>query len=124
MAFATREELAEWAENLKHSSLCIIVEGPHDRKAIALVGIPAQQVVTLGRPLYQVAEFVAEKHRRAVILTDLDRKGRELYGKLRKELMQQGVKVDNTYREFLQKKTRLSHIEGINTYFSNMEEEK
>jgi len=124
MAFATRAELGEWAENLKHSSLCIIVEGSHDKKALTQVGIPAQQIVALGRPLYQVAEFVAEKHRRAVILTDLDRKGRELYGKLRKELMQQGVKVDNTYREFLQKKTRLSHIEGINTYFSNMEEEK
>ena len=77
--------------------------------------------MTLGRPLYQVAESVARKHRRAVILTDLDRKGKQLYGKLRRELEHQGVQVDSQYREFLQKKTRLSHIEGINTYFSHME---
>lgn len=121
MPFVTRQELEDWTNDLADSGKVIIVEGPYDKKALVAIGIPAKQVVTLGKPLYQVVESVAEKHKHAVILTDFDKKGKELYGKLSKDLVRHGVNIDKKFREFLQKKTKLSHIEGINVYLKNLQ---
>ena len=122
MLFATREEIYEWISDLLDSGKIIIVEGPYDKKALVAAGIPAKQVVHLGKPLYQVVESVAEKHKHAVILTDFDKKGKELYGKLSRDLVRHGVQIDKMFREFLQKRTKLSHVEGFNTYLRNLEE--
>lgn len=52
--------------------------------------------------------------KKAVILTDLDKEGRKLYAILKTQLQFLGVKVDNYFREFLLKNTRVRQIEGLN----------
>lgn len=114
-----KEELEEWARKLAESDKAVIVEGEKDRKALAFFGIT--KIFTLKKPLYAVVEGISENADEVVILTDFDRKGKELYGRLKKDLQKNGVKVDRYFREFLQRKTRLSHIEGLKTYASGME---
>lgn len=109
------KNLDEWLENLRQSDKAIIVEGPKDRKALEHFGISVAAVLS-EQPLFAVAEQVAAKHTDAIILTDLDAEGKKLYGKLAPMLQRLGVRIDHTFREFLQRETELSHIEGLVQY--------
>ncbi len=51
-----------------------------------------------------------------MILTDLDSEGKKLYGKLKKQLSNFGIKIDNELRDLLFK-TKLRQIEGMKNYF-------
>ncbi len=109
------EELNEELSKLKDSNKLIIVEGKKDRIALEKLGF--KNIAELSKkPLFQIIEDISNEHKECIILTDLDKKGKELYGKLNSGLSRLGVKVDNRFREFLQKNTRLSHIEGLFTY--------
>ena len=55
-----------------------------------------------------------------LILTDFDKKGKELYGKIARNLDKLGATVNKEYREFFQKKTKLSHVEGLEMYVKNL----
>ena len=109
------EGFAGFIEALKAGDSVIIVEGKKDKVALESLGL--ENVMTLAKPLYMVIEEVASKFKRAVILTDLDKEGRLLYGKLSSGLQRHGVIVDNSLRNFLLKSTKLRQIEGIYHYF-------
>lgn len=110
--------LRDWISRLKDSNKIIIVEGKKDKKSLERLGI--SNIVILNKnPVYKTIEEVAKKNKKAVILTDLDREGKKLYGKLNSGLQRLGVEVDNYFREFLLKKTKLRQIEGILTYCLN-----
>ena len=68
------------------------------------------------KPLFQIVEEVADSNKECVILTDLDKKGKEIYGKLNSNLQRHGVKINNKLREFLFRHTKLRQIEGIDSY--------
>ena len=119
---ATIEELKDWLEELQESSFLIVVEGIKDKRSLHRLGITF--VRSLNKPLYQVVEEIAAREKKVIILTDFDKKGKELYGKLKKDLINHGVKVDMHFREFLQQKTRVSHIEGLATYIKKRETRK
>mgnify|MGYP006286647133 CR=1 FL=1 len=110
------QDMTEWVQALKRSEKTIIVEGKKDKQALESLGIGREgKIVMLSkRPIYAIIEQVADNATDAIILTDLDKKGKELYGKLSSGLQRLGVRVDNKYREFLQKQ-RVSHIEGISS---------
>ena len=111
------EELNEEINKLKNSNKLIIVEGKKDRKALEKLGF--KNIIELSKkPLFQIIEDISCKNKECTILTDLDKKGKQLYGKLNSGLSRLGVKVDNKFREFLQKNTRLSHIEGLFNYLN------
>jgi 5S rRNA maturation endonuclease (ribonuclease M5) len=112
-------DLNGWLERLKESEKLIIVEGFKDRNALMKLGIEKAQIVVLGKPIFAVAESVAERTKKAIILTDLDEEGKKLYSKLKHDLSANGVEVDNYFREFLFRNTKLAHIEGIDTYFKH-----
>ncbi len=109
------EGFAGFIEKLKAGDSVIIVEGKKDKAALEKLGVV--NVITLAKPLYMVIEEVASKFKRAVILTDLDKEGRLLYGKLSSGLQSHGVIVDNSLRNFLFKSTKLRQIEGMARYF-------
>lgn len=113
-----KEEIIGWIEKLREAGKLVIVEGEKDIRALNHFGI--KSVMELKKPLYAVVEEIASMAKEVVILTDFDKKGKELYGRLSKDLAKHGVKVDRYFREFLQKNTRLSHIEGLRTYINNM----
>jgi len=113
-------ELIEEIEKLKNSGCIIIVEGKKDKSALEKFGI--ENILTLSRkPLFSIIEDVVKKNKEVVILTDLDRKGKQLYGRLNSGLQKFGVKVNNTFREFLFRETKLRQIEGIVTYIRKRE---
>ncbi len=95
------EELELLFQELEEASktMPIIVEGRKDLKALALLGI-TKNVVTLSKGLSMVAftESLSRRFRRAVILTDWDRKGGQLARMLKDGLMTNGVQVNDNFR--------------------------
>lgn len=109
--------MIEWLEKLESSKKLIIVEGEKDKHALTKLGI--KNVVAISRkPLFKFVEEIESKHKEVVILTDLDKEGKKLYGILKQNFQKNGVKVDKKFREVLFKETRLSQIEGIFKYFT------
>jgi 5S rRNA maturation endonuclease (ribonuclease M5) len=114
------EMMRGWLEKLKETEKIIIVEGLNDIRALAALGVPDHKIMALDTELYLFSEKVAERSKKAIILTDLDNEGKKLYRKLKSFLTKNGVEVDNYFREFLFKNSDLSHIEGIDTYFRRL----
>ena len=110
-------DLDSFISELKKTSKLIIVEGKKDKKALEEFGI--KNIITLKQALYKTVEEISSKNKEVIILTDLDKEGKELYGKLNSELQRFGVKVDKKFREFLFKNTTLRQIEGISKYMEH-----
>jgi 5S rRNA maturation endonuclease (ribonuclease M5) len=111
------EELNKWIDKIKLSNILVIVEGKKDKAALNSLGI--ENVVWLNKPLYKIAEQIAEKCKKCMILTDLDKEGKQLYARLKKNLTRLGVQIDDGFRNFLFSETKLTHIQGLATYISN-----
>ena len=108
------EELVALLSDLAESKAAVIVEGRKDKAALVKIGIDNKRIFVLSaKPLFSVAEEVAANFEKVSILTDLDAEGKKLYGKLNTLLQHIGVKVDNNFRNFLFKSTKLRQIEGI-----------
>jgi len=94
----------------------IIVEGRKDLKALALLGI-TKNVITLSMGLSMVAftEAISRRFKKAVILTDWDRKGGQLARMLKDGLMTNGVQVNDNFRTQLVilSKKEAKDIEGL-----------
>jgi 5S rRNA maturation endonuclease (ribonuclease M5) len=102
-------------EILKNSGKAVIVEGKKDKECLESLGF--SNVIELQkRPLFKVVEDVAKKYKEVAILTDLDKRGKKIFGYLNSGLQKHGVKVDNRFRNFLFKKTKLRQIEGLKKY--------
>ena len=106
------EEFHNHIEKIKNSNILIIVEGKKDGAALRKLGLT--NIIELSKkPLFQTVEEVSNSAGECLILTDLDKKGKELYGKLNSDLQKHGVKIDNKFREFLFRHTKIRQIEGI-----------
>ncbi len=100
---------------LRERNKAIIVEGKKDKAALEQLGI--KNIITLSKkPVYEIIENAAKKHKDVIILTDLDKEGKKLFGKLNSGLQRLGVRVDKGPREFIFKNTKLRQIEGITKY--------
>lgn len=134
-------ELEEWIEKLKHCGKIIIVEGKKDVAALRKVGVDGNNIVSLNNPLFEIVEGIVNKNnnknfkkskeiknniknkknsKEIIILTDLDKKGKQLYGKLKKDLCRNGCRIDSYFREFLQKNTKIRQIEGLAKYIERL----
>ncbi|MDO8555651.1 MAG: toprim domain-containing protein [Nanoarchaeota archaeon] len=106
---------AEWLDALRLSEKVVLVEGKNDARALIALGI-TNVVVLKGKPLFEVVDSLDGDD--FVILTDLDAAGKSLYKEVKDLLVRRGKRVDTVFREFLFRETKLSHIEGIVSYFS------
>ena len=104
-------------DKLKLSNKPIIVEGKKDKVALLKLGIT--NTFTIKEPLFKLCENLAKKYHTVIILTDLDKEGKRLYSKLKKNLERNGIKVDDDFRRYLFKETKLTQIEGLVTYIEN-----
>jgi len=67
----------------------VVVEGKNDKRALEALGI--KQVIAInGKPLIDLIPQLKGKD--VAILTDFDRRGRQIYAKLRKLLQAYGIK--------------------------------
>ena len=110
-------ELNTWIEKIKKSNILIVVEGRKDKDALERLGL--ENIIFLKKPLYKVAEEISLKCKKCIILTDLDKKGKQLFERLKKNLVRLGVQIDESFRNFLFKNTKLRQIEGFTRYLSN-----
>ena len=109
-----QEELEEQISKLKKLNIPIVVEGIKDKKTLESLGI--KNIIPINsKPLFKVIESLLNE-KEIIILTDLDREGKKLYGKLNSWFCRFGVKVNNKFRNFLLKNTKLRQIEGLATY--------
>ena len=114
---ADRESLGNWIAKLKDSETLIIVEGETDEEALAFFGIPNVESMN-GKPLYMIVEDISEEHSEVILLTDLDKAGNNHHSRLRRELNQCGVQVDDRFRKYLAH-IGLAHVQGLKTYVRN-----
>ena len=105
-------EVSEFLERLAATEKAVIVEGKKDKSALEAIGVSTIFCIDK-QPLYLVAEQVAASNKKVVILSDLDNEGKKIYSKLRTHLQFLGVEVDNYFREFLFRKTKLRQVEGM-----------
>ncbi|MFH0977950.1 MAG: toprim domain-containing protein [Candidatus Woesearchaeota archaeon] len=115
-----KEDLQLFLLKLDNSRKLIVVEGKKDERSLRELGISNAIVVLNKKPLYSVVEQVVALSKDVVILTDLDRTGRSLYSRLKKDLSERKVTVDNYFREFLFKNTKVRQIEGLSKYLKNL----
>lgn len=111
-----QEELLHCLDKLKNSNLLIIVEGIKDKRALNDLNITSVHV--LKKALYKEVEELS-KNKEVIILTDLDKEGKKLFSRLSTDLQKHGVKINNNFREFLFKSTKLRQIEGLVKYINN-----
>lgn len=112
------QELQEEISKLQNSKKPIIVEGKKDKACLESLGF--EHVVEISkRPLYKVVEETAESCKEVVILTDLDKKGKQIFSYLNSGLQKHGVRVNNSFRNFLFKHTKLRQIEGLRNYLEH-----
>jgi 5S rRNA maturation endonuclease (ribonuclease M5) len=135
-------DLNDWVEELKHCGKIIVVEGKKDILALKKLGVDEKNIIPLNKPLFEIVEDIVNKNnnknfeknkkiknninknkknnKEIIILTDLDKKGKQLYGKLKKDLCKNGCKIDHYFREFLQRKTKIRQIEGLPRYIERL----
>ncbi len=110
-------DLEDLAFEMNHAVDAVIVEGPHDKKTLKLLGYEGPIVTRSGKRSHlELAEFVARKFSRVVILTDFDEAGRDQNKRLKKLLETKKVKVEQVYRwkfHKLLKEARISTVEAI-----------
>lgn len=107
-------KLQDYIDEINKNKLLVIVEGKNDEKSLKELGIKKIFPIN-SKPLYKVVDLINEKE--VIILTDLDPKGRQIYSKLKTQLISKGIKINNKFRLFLFE-NKLSTIEGITHYFN------
>jgi len=115
-------ELLAQIDKLKKSGKLVLVEGIKDKNSLAELGIT--NVLVLKKALFAVAEQVSETAKECVILTDFDKEGKELYGRLKNHLEKVGVKIDDEFRNFLIRNTHVTHVEGLSSYIEHLQEKQ
>ncbi|MEW5747334.1 MAG: toprim domain-containing protein [Candidatus Thermoplasmatota archaeon] len=101
----------------------IIVEGLKDASALRRLGV-RRNVVTLGKGLtvFAFCERLSERHGRAVVMTDWDRKGGKLARMLKEGLEANGARADTDLRArlVLLVKKDIKDIEGLPAYVERL----
>ena len=108
----------------KYLQYVIVVEGKKDVYSLKAMGFGKvyavhQTGVSIKERVEQIISCL-EKRDRVCILTDFDRKGKQLYLLLKKEFVELGVKVDSSLRGILLK-AHVSHIEGLYEFMRKVE---
>jgi 5S rRNA maturation endonuclease (ribonuclease M5) len=109
----------------KYVDYVIIVEGKKDviaMKSLGFVKVYAihKTGITIKERVEEIANSV-DKRDRVCILTDFDKKGKQLYLLLKKEFSELGgIRLDSSFRGVLLK-AKLSHIEGLYSFMQKVD---
>ncbi len=101
----------------------IIVEGPNDRRALRSLGVGGEIIVLNGRhTIFEMCEEIGRRHRRAIILTDWDRKGGQLCRTLSNGLLSNGVRADDRLRARISSLSagESKDVEGLPSYMERL----
>ena len=111
----------------KYKSYIIIVEGKNDANALKSLGF--EQVYTIHQTgmaikvrAEEIMKYVTKKDK-ICILTDLDKRGKQLYILLKQIFQELGAHLDSSLRSSLIK-SKLSHIESLPDFLERLESAK
>jgi 5S rRNA maturation endonuclease (ribonuclease M5) len=106
----------------KYRDFIFIVEGKKDTAALRALGFEkVYEIHQTGITIHErIANIISnlDKKDTVCILTDFDKKGKQLHLIIKTEMQDFGVKLDSTLRNILQR-TNVSHIEGLDSYVEN-----
>ncbi len=104
------------------SMLPILVEGKKDTRCLKDLGLENRIISLQRRPLYEVVESIVQLNiKEIILLTDLDKEGKKLFGTLNSNLTRHGVKVNTKFRNYLWRYTKLRQIEGLKHYLDKLD---
>lgn len=109
-------ELEDLASEMNYTVDVVVVEGPHDKKTLELLGYKKPILLCSKLSHNNVTDRIAKKFSNVVILTDFDEQGKVLNKKLASLFVKRGIKVDSFYRRRfwkLLKEVRILTIESI-----------
>lgn len=108
----------------KYKDYVIVVEGKKDVASLKALGFEKVYAIhSTGVPLRERIRELAgmiEKKEKLCILTDFDKKGKQLYFLLKKEFGELGVRLDSSLRGVLLK-AHVSHVEGLYEFMKKVE---
>jgi len=119
------EQLEKVLDELEDLSISvpIIVEGIRDKEALRRLGI-TRNVIALnrGKSVFTFSEEIAKRHRRAIVMTDWDRRGGMLARMLKEALMANGVEaIDHIRMQIvILSKKEVKDIESMPTYLERL----
>lgn len=118
---AVLEELIE-----RDADTVILVEGMRDRGALTILGVRGEMVqVQSSDGIFPVTERLAKEGRRAIILTDWDRKGGQLSRLLKNALKANNVPYDEELRRRLViiAKQDIKDVQSLPSLYSRLVQE-
>lgn len=110
------DKFRQWIEHLrlKSKETPIVVESEREKRVLETLKI--SNIYTLTKPLNKLVEVISKNYKECILLLDTDKRGRDLYTKVKSEFEDQGVKIDQRFEQFIFH-THLKRIESIFTYF-------
>lgn len=118
---ADYQDLCEILEELRSltQDTSILVEGRKDKAALRNLGVKAPIIQASTKPLFGLLAARGK----VIVLTDYDREGRDIARAAEAAARSLGIAPDLEYRRRIQRATmgEVSHIEGLDTYLSNLE---
>jgi 5S rRNA maturation endonuclease (ribonuclease M5) len=108
----------------KYFDYVIIVEGKKDVSALKSLGFSKVYElhitsIPLRERIEQISKEISKKDK-VCILTDFDKKGKQLYLYSKPIFQELGVKLDSSFRGLLLK-AQVSHIEGLPSFLKKLE---
>lgn len=117
--------ILEEIERAKQDKL-IIVEGMKDAQALEELGFEEENIFVLKNGkcikenIEKIIRILKQNKKTCIILTDFDSEGKKLYEILKKELGNNGLKIDNSLRLAILKE-KISHVEGLDSWIKHKE---
>ena len=100
----------------------IVVEGEKDIAALRNLGIQGEIIsLNTGASMPNFCDYLAQKYKKIIILTDWDRRGGQLCRIIKKNLMGR-VRLDLSYREIFAKNTTIRTVEGLPSWLKTIKE--
>jgi len=104
----------------------ILVEGMRDRGALTILGVKGEMIqVQSSDGIFAIAERLAKEGKRAIIMTDWDRKGGQLGRLLRNALKSNAVPYDDILRQRLTiiAKQDIKDVQSLPSLYSRLVQE-
>ena len=100
--------------------LLIVVEGKKDKRALEFLGFRPENILIINvkGTVNEFIEGVIKKNKIVAIMTDFDSAGKKLYFRIKRELVKQGIRIDDRLR-LAMLKAKVSHVEGLATFIEN-----
>ncbi len=116
------EEIITELKELAQSGAIIVVEGKKDAKSLHDLGINGDIKLATHQPLLEFTELLSKSGKQIILLTDWDKKGSLVAGKIVKYLSVYGIMPDTNIRLKLKaiSKKRIKDIESLNNYINKL----